>query len=126
MGAPVITFDHVTKTYPAQPKKPALSDVTLQIFAGEFIFLVGPSGSGKSTCARLAARLWDVLMELLDRFAAALADIRLSPNRHLELFRLVAGVTDLGSSPQSLDAVQVGCADRMRFSRKDATTRVRG
>ena len=41
MGAPVITFDHVTKTYPAQPKKPALSDVTLQIFAGEFIFLVG-------------------------------------------------------------------------------------
>ncbi|MFR2588108.1 MAG: cell division ATP-binding protein FtsE, partial [Adlercreutzia equolifaciens] len=38
MGAPVITFDHVTKTYPAQPKKPALSDVTLQIFAGEFIF----------------------------------------------------------------------------------------
>lgn len=55
-------------------------------------------------------------MELLDRFAAALADIRLTPTRHLELFRLVAGVTDLGSIPQSLDAVQVGCADRMRFS----------
>ena len=30
MGAPVITFDHVTKTYPAQPNKPALSDVTLR------------------------------------------------------------------------------------------------
>lgn len=56
MGAPVITFDHVTKTYPAQPKKPALSDVTLQVFAGEFIFLVGHSGSGKSTFIRLLTR----------------------------------------------------------------------
>ena len=25
-GTPVITFDHVTKVYPAQPNKPALND----------------------------------------------------------------------------------------------------
>ena len=55
-GTPVITFDHVSKVYPAQASKPALYDITLQIFAGEFVFLVGHSGSGKSTFIRMLIR----------------------------------------------------------------------
>ena len=55
-GTPVITFDHVSKVYPAQPSTPALYDISVQVFAGEFVFLVGHSGSGKSTFVRIIIR----------------------------------------------------------------------
>ena len=55
-GRPVIVFDHVSKVYPAQPNKPALANISLEVYAGEFLFLVGHSGSGKSTFIRLINR----------------------------------------------------------------------
>ncbi len=53
---PAIVFDHVTKIYDAQPDNPALSDISLKVYPGELVFLVGHSGSGKSTFIRLINR----------------------------------------------------------------------
>lgn len=55
-GVPVISFQGVSMVYPAQPNKPALDNVDVDVFAGEFVFLVGHSGSGKSTFLKLITR----------------------------------------------------------------------
>jgi cell division transport system ATP-binding protein len=51
MDEAIIEMHHVYKTYPNQIS--ALSDITLEIFPGEFTFIAGPSGWGKSTLFRI-------------------------------------------------------------------------
>ena len=50
----MIQMFHVSKTYPKDMV--ALSDITLHIQKGEFVYLCGPSGAGKTTLLRLIFR----------------------------------------------------------------------
>lgn len=50
----IITLEHVSKSYSNSIH--AVSDVTLHIQKGEFVFIAGPSGSGKSTLIKLLLR----------------------------------------------------------------------
>ncbi len=70
-----VRLEHVTFRYRLD-SQPALSDVSLEIRAGEILGIVGSSGSGKSTLARLVQRLYvpEAGRVLVDGVDLSLAD----------------------------------------------------
>ncbi len=55
-GTPTISFKSASLVYPSQPNRPALDNISADIYPGEFVFVVGHSGSGKSSLLRLITR----------------------------------------------------------------------
>jgi putative ABC transport system ATP-binding protein len=55
--APVLELRKASKVYPGTPPVRALDRVTLDVFEGEMVSIVGPSGSGKSTLLHLIGAL---------------------------------------------------------------------
>ena len=66
--------------------------------------------------AREVVREWNIVMELLNQMALLLGDEALKPFEYDDLFCLLLRSTDLGHIPQSLDAVIVTTAPRMRVT----------
>jgi osmoprotectant transport system ATP-binding protein len=56
-SAAVVTLDRVSKRYGPPGSPEAVSDLTLEIPAGEICVLVGPSGCGKTTTMKMINRL---------------------------------------------------------------------
>jgi osmoprotectant transport system ATP-binding protein len=54
--AAVLAFREATKIYPGR-RAPAVSNLTLEVPAGEICVLIGPSGSGKTTALQMVNRL---------------------------------------------------------------------
>jgi ATP-binding cassette subfamily B protein len=112
-----VSFRNVTHVYEARhsrdaerPSKPALSDVTLDIKAGELVGIAGPSGGGKSTLIKLLLRIDDPTE----------GSIRLGGydlKRYLrEDFRRCIGYV-----PQEVEIFDLTIAENIAYGRRDAT-----
>ena len=69
--------------------------------------------------AEEAAREWNVVMDLLDQMANLLGAETTSPGEYAELFGLLLRSSDLGHIPQTLDAVMLASAGKMRLDAPD-------
>jgi ATP-binding cassette subfamily B protein/subfamily B ATP-binding cassette protein MsbA len=104
-----IQFDNVTFTYPGTDTA-ALSDINLDVSAGQTIALVGPSGAGKTTLCNLVARFYDPTS------GAVLLDGRNLTDYDVESFRSVLGVVE-----QDVFLFDGTIADNIAYARRDAT-----
>jgi len=132
----MIRFENVTKTY-RRSSQPALSDVSLEVERGEFVFVVGQSGSGKSTLLRLilceeSATSGNVLVAgrelstlprrkvpaLRREIGTVFQDFRLLPNK--DVFQNVAfALQVLGTSRQTIRAVVPETLDMVGLAGKE-------
>lgn len=70
--------------------------------------------NGKSALALEQGRIWDMLMEVLDKLVTVCGEEEISIKEFAKLFSLMISNEDLGSIPSGVDNVQLGGADRIR------------
>jgi ATP-binding cassette subfamily B protein len=75
-----LTLEDLNFTYPGA-RRPALSDVSVEVTPGRLVLITGPSGAGKSTIARLLLRFYDptggrILLDGIDLRDHTLAALR--------------------------------------------------
>jgi ABC-type multidrug transport system fused ATPase/permease subunit len=104
-----LRFDHVSFAY-APGGENALTDIDLDVPAGQTVALVGSTGAGKSTFAKLAARFYDPTEGAIRVDGHDLRDVQARSLR-----------AQLGIVPQEAFLFSGTILDNLSFGRPDAT-----
>lgn len=75
---------------------------------------------GEQEKAQRMRRVWELVMNQLDKLALLFRNTPLSKERLAELMTVALQTVEFGKIPQTLDSVQIGSPDRMRFSQPKA------
>ena len=122
MSAPLVVLQGVTKSF---GDREVLTDVALEVDAGEVVVIIGPSGAGKSTLCRTINRL-ETIQE-----GTITVDGRPLPEEGKELARLRAEVGmifqsfNLFAHKTALENVSLGPVKVRKQSKADAEKRAR-
>ena len=105
-----IAFQEVSYHYPSRQDKAALTELNLEVRAGERIALVGPSGAGKST-------LFDMLLRFRDpQHGQILVEGTPLPEWQLQSLR-----SQFALVPQQPVLFSTNVLENLRYGRPDAT-----
>ena len=104
-----ITFDHVSFCY-QDSKEEVLSDVNLQVNAGEYVALVGPSGAGKTTLCSLIPRFYEASSGAVKLDGIDVRDLKLEDLRR-----------QIGIVQQYVYLFAGTILENIRYGRPDAT-----
>ena len=103
-----VCFEHVEFAY--QPGTPILSDLTLEVEAGQTVALVGPTGAGKTTLINLLTRFYEINGGSITIDGRDIRDIRKADLRR-----------QLGLVLQDTFLFSDTVMENIRFGRLDAT-----
>ena len=105
-----IVLKDVSFRYPNSPTGFTLSNVNLEVLAGEVVALVGPSGAGKTTIANLVPRFYDVTGGSVHIDKYDVRDVSLASLR-----------AQIGIVHQDTFLFNTTVAENIRYGRPDAT-----
>ncbi|MCR5207332.1 MAG: PD-(D/E)XK nuclease family protein [Eubacterium sp.] len=113
----------VLKKFQAQTKNATVEEICRAIYnAVKFVsadkklreLARALENEGKSALSREQGRIWDMLMDILEKLVTVAGAKTVSLPEFYKLFTLMLSNEDLGSIPLGLDNVQLGSADRIR------------
>ena len=109
MGS-TLRLDGVTFHYPSRPQQAALSQLDVQVAAGQTVAVVGPSGAGKSSLFQLLLRFYDPQQGRIELDGVPIDQLRLADLRQR-----------IGVVPQDAVIFSANAMENIRYGLPHAT-----